>query len=68
MRVTAQQGDTVDLLCWRHYGVTQGMVELVLEQNPGLADYGMTLPHGLEVEMPEAPKQKTQSPLLQLWD
>lgn len=68
MRVTTQQGDTVDALCWRHYGMTEGMVELVLEQNPGLADRGLILPHGLPVEMPEAPKQKTQATLLQLWD
>lgn len=68
MRVRAQQGDTVDALCWRHYGKTQGMVELVLEQNPGLADHGPTLPHGLAIEMPDAPQQKTNTPLLRLWD
>ncbi|WP_258087249.1 tail protein X, partial [Xenorhabdus bovienii] len=36
MQVRAFQGDTVDLLCWRHYGRTQGIVEQVLEANPDL--------------------------------
>ncbi|PAM39548.1 tail protein X, partial [Klebsiella pneumoniae] len=25
MKVRAYQGDTVDALCWRHYGRTQGV-------------------------------------------
>lgn len=38
MKVIAHQYDTVDALCWRHYGRTQGMTEIVLAANPGLAD------------------------------
>ena len=37
MKVKALQGDTVDLLCWRHYGTTQGVTEKVLSANPGLS-------------------------------
>lgn len=37
MKVKALQGDTVDLLCWRHYGTTQGMTEKVIAANPGLS-------------------------------
>jgi phage tail protein X len=68
MRVTSQQGDTVDALCYRHYGRTQGVVEAVLEHNPGLADYGPVLPHGLVVNLPEAPTQQTTTTPLRLWD
>lgn len=68
MRVIAKQGDTVDALCWRHYGRTAGLVELVLEFNAGLADHGPVLPQGLEVEMPDAPATKPTAPLLKLWD
>lgn len=68
MRVRAQQGDTVDALCWRHYGRTVGLVETVLEMNPGLADNGPILPHGLVVEMPDQPATTPTAPLLQLWD
>lgn len=67
-RVRTQQGDTVDLLCWRHFGRTQGLVEIVLERNPGLADYGAVLPYGLIVEIPEAPEDKPETPLIKLWD
>ncbi|MEA3581460.1 tail protein X [Klebsiella pneumoniae] len=38
MKVRAYQGDTVDALCWRHYGRTQGVTEQVLQANPGLAE------------------------------
>lgn len=68
MIVRTQQGDTVDALCWRHYGRTRGLVERVLEMNAGLADHGPTLPYGLAVEMPEPPAHTTTAPLLQLWD
>ena len=52
MKVRAHQYDTVDALCWRHYGRTQGVTEQVLKANPGLAEYGPFLPHGLQVELP----------------
>ncbi|MBC9973822.1 tail protein X [Escherichia coli] len=39
MKVRAHQYDTVDALCWRHYGRTQGVTEQVLKANPGLAEY-----------------------------
>ena len=51
MKVRAYQGDTVDALCWRHYGRTQGVTEQVLQANPGLAEHGPFLPHGLQVEL-----------------
>lgn len=68
MKVRTQQGDTVDALCWRHYGRTAGMVEAVLEMNAGLADYGPILPIGLEVQIPDTPATTPTAPLLQLWD
>ncbi len=65
--VIAHQGDTLDALCWRHYGRTAGVVEAVLEANPGLADLGPILPHGQRVPLPEqAPQPQTQT--VQLWD
>lgn len=67
MKVRAQQYDTVDLLCWRHYGRTQGMTEAVLAANPGLADIGPVLPHGLAVELPDL-VPVTTAQTVQLWD
>ncbi|TYL43709.1 tail protein X [Dickeya sp. ws52] len=67
MQVRAQQHDTVDALCWRHYGRTAGLTEQVLAVNPGLADIGPILPHGLLVELPDVePSATTET--LQLWD
>ncbi|EFA6760041.1 head completion/stabilization protein [Escherichia coli] len=56
-----------DALCWRHYGRTQGVTEQVLKANPGLAEYGPFLPHGLQVELPDIPTTTTVQ-TVQLWD
>ncbi|CQJ13588.1 tail protein X [Yersinia enterocolitica] len=67
MRILAQQYDTVDAMCWRYYGRTEGVTEKVLAANPGLADIGPVLPHGYPVEMPEL-SAATTTQTLQLWD
>ncbi|SUF99665.1 putative capsid completion protein [Salmonella enterica subsp. enterica serovar Hartford] len=67
MKVRAHQYDTVDALCWRHYGRTQGVTEQVLQANPGLAEYGPFLPHGLQVELPDI-TASTTAQTVQLWD
>ncbi|CCG88505.1 tail protein X [Erwinia piriflorinigrans] len=69
MKVQAHQHDTVDALCWRHYGRTAGVTALVLQANPGLAGHGPFLPHGLEVELPEtAAAAATTAQSVRLWD
>ncbi|HDL7089141.1 TPA: tail protein X [Yersinia enterocolitica] len=67
MRILAQQYDTVDAMCWRYYGRTEGVTEKVLAANPGLADIGPVLPHGYPAEMPEVSAAVTTQ-TLQLWD
>ncbi|HGP3735351.1 TPA: tail protein X [Yersinia enterocolitica] len=67
MRILAQQHDTLDAMCWRYYGRTEGVTEKVLAANPGLADIGPILPHGYPVEMPEV-SAATTTQTLQLWD
>ncbi len=62
MRVYALQGDTVDAICWRYYGRTQGVVEQVYSLNEGLAAAGAILSHGQPVELPDvtaAPQRET---------
>jgi phage tail protein X len=69
MQVRAQQGDTVDLLCWRHLGVTAEVVELVLEMNPDIARLGPILPHGQAITLPDQiPTATAQNQPVQLWD
>lgn len=65
--VRAIQGDTVDLICHRHYGYTAGVTEAVYLANPGLAELGPVLPIGTLVKLP-AIAQKSTQPTVQLWD
>ena len=66
--VIANQGETVDAICWRHYGRTAGVTEAVLDANPGLADLGATLPHGTLVQLPAVAPQAEQRQMVNLWD
>lgn len=66
MYVQAQQNDTIDLLCWRHYGRTAGVTEAVLDANKGMC---MTaeLRAGQCVYLPEIQPQARRE-TVQLWD
>lgn len=66
-RVYALQGDTVDDICYRHYGRTDQVTESVFDANPGLADAGPILPHGWPVDLPELPESSTGE-TVNLWD
>jgi len=65
--VRANQGETVDQICYRYYGCTSGVTEAVFEANPGIANHVPFLPMGLEIVMPDVTSQ-TQQALIQLWD
>ena len=67
MRVIAQQGDSVDSLCWRHLGSTAA-VEATLDANPGLAAKGTILPMGTAVTLPDTTSASATQPIIQLWD
>lgn len=68
MIVRANQGDTIDNLCWRHLG-SVAPIETVLLLNPGLAAIGPILPEGTAVTLPEATQAAAQTtPIIQLWD
>jgi phage tail protein X len=67
-RVYARQGDTVDSLCYRETGRTQGIVEATLEANAGLADHGPVLPHGLAVDLPDLTEAPATNTLINLFD
>lgn len=58
--------ETADLLAWRAYGTARGATEIVLEANPGLADYGPILPPGLIVVLPDV--ETTPEPSVKLYD
>ena len=63
-----KDGDTLDAICWAHYGQQAGAVEDVLEANPGLAQVGTIFSAGVLIELPSrnAPSQTIQP--VRLWD
>ncbi|WP_254229437.1 tail protein X [Wolbachia pipientis] len=64
----SKENEILDLICWRHYGFTEGrVVEIVLEANRGLAEYGSFLPAGLKIKLPNIQKPM-QKPKLKVWE
>ncbi len=69
MIVRSLQGDSVDAIVWRVFGRTAGLVEQVLELNPGLAELGAILPEGTDIVLPDpAETEQPTTQLKQLWD
>jgi phage tail protein X len=69
MIATAQDGETVDALCWRVLGRTQGVTEQVLDLNRGLAAVGPELPGGTEVILPDVSELAiARRESVNLWD
>ena len=62
--VRAGQGDTVDLIAWRHYG-DERMATAILDTNPGLSALGTVLPIGTLVKLP--PKTPAKKTAITLW-
>ncbi|WP_317993192.1 tail protein X [Bartonella gliris] len=69
---------SLDLLCFHHAmavlgdrtraGLLSGYLEATLEANPGIAGYGILLPLGLTVVLPEFALHNPQSTVTRLWD
>ncbi|MDP8173120.1 tail protein X [Pasteurella skyensis] len=64
--VKAVQGDTLDLVVYRHFGQQQGIVEQCLELNPKLANY-IVLKEGQDVVLPAVAIKKPTKQTIQLW-
>jgi len=66
--ITALQNDTVDAICWREYGRSSGVVEMVLTANPKLAEFGPFIPMGIQVTLPEIETPQQTKQTINLWD
>ncbi len=62
-----RDGDTLDYICYIHYGQQSGAVEQVLEYNPGLAALGPVYPENILINLPQLTR-KVESATLKLWD
>lgn len=64
--------DRLDRICFDRYGATtQSMVEWLLEQNPGIELYGILLPVGILINLPDPPKKVLAAPVIKqvfLWN
>ena len=69
--VISQAGDTLSIICWRAYGRSSGVVELVLAANPHLAPYtdgtSPMLPAGITITLPPVSQPVNQPGTIQLW-
>ena len=68
VRYRTRDGDSLDAICWRHYGRQAGAVEAVLEANPGLSDIGPVLPTGFVIGLPDLPQPAQEIETVSLWD
>lgn len=67
MKVIAQDGDTIDALCWQHLGRTAGVVEETLKINRNISRKGVFLKAGTEVELPSLNKKEAPVQSVKLW-
>lgn len=65
---TSIAGETVDLICRRHYGDESGYAEAVYDANRGLAAYGSILPAGVTILLPEVAVEEQADTVVRLWD
>ena len=69
MIATAQDGETVDAICWRVLGRTAQVTEQVLAIHPGLADIGAQLPGGTVLTLPDFADTPVETRVtVKLWD
>jgi len=64
---TTIDGDMIDRICWRYYGVSSGPMEMVMAANPHIRQHGEKLPAGLVIDLPPftLPVAEKQ---VKLWD
>ncbi len=65
-----EEGLTVDLVCWAHYGRTAKVTEAVYEANPHLARLPLELPPGTRLLLPAAEGLEPEpvQPVIRLYD
>lgn len=67
-RLVSIAGDTVDMMCRRHYGAEVGYCEAVYTANPGLAALGAILPAGVVIVAPDVAPPVQRDAVVRLWD
>ena len=68
MQVRAQQNDNLDAIVYRHFGKSEGLLEIACELNPHLMNQPI-IPIGTIVNLPDPDTEKISvaTDTLQLW-
>lgn len=68
MQVRAQQNDNLDAILYRHFGKSEGLLEIACELNPHLMNQPV-IPIGTIVNLPDPDTEKISvaQDTLQLW-
>jgi phage tail protein X len=62
-----KDGEMLDAICYRYYGRSSGVVELVLAANQNLSRQAEQLPAGLVITLPDLPSQTNDVTPIRLW-
>lgn len=66
---STRDGDVLDEIVWRHYGVTStAMLRQVFAANPTLADRPAVMPAGVSIILPDIEQPAAETPGVSLWD
>ncbi|MCB1466658.1 MAG: tail protein X [Rhizobiaceae bacterium] len=61
------QFDRIDRICEKRYGSTENrIVEFILDVNDGLEQYGIILPAGILIELPDLPAAPPRQEVVQI--
>lgn len=63
----SKMGETVDMICFKYYGKTSVVTELVLDHNPGIS-LNVVLPLGTVVILPDYVEDTVSINLVNLWE
>jgi phage tail protein X len=67
-RYRTKDGDILDAICWKYYGRVDGVLEAVLEANPGLSEQPAVLPAGFVITLPDLSKPTRIIETVKLWN
>jgi len=60
------EGDMLDQIAYLVYG-DESLVTEILDQNPGLVEQPLVLPHGVLIQLPDLPEQPALSAIADVW-
>ena len=66
---STREGDVLDEIVWRHYGVTNSaMLRQVFAANPTLAEQPAVMPAGVSIVLPDIEQPAEETAGVSLWD